>query len=224
MLRPNEPANGRRFEEGSTNSLATWGIVGFIVVACAVLIGLETSHIVDQRTDVLAASRKDNANLTSSLIQHAELTFGTADAILIGLVERLEHEEINSGAVERLMAWFVHEVGHSSQFINFTVIDDTGVLIAGASDAKEPIRFSDREYITYHRTHDDGGLHIGATIRRRTGKGWIIPVTRRFNRADGTFGGVAVAAIDPQYFQELYDRLQLENAAPYFSHCWMGGC
>jgi diguanylate cyclase (GGDEF)-like protein len=39
--------------------------------------------------------------------------------------------------------------------------------------------------------------------------GWLIPVSRRFNRADGTFGGVAVAAVNPMYFQDIYDRLDL---------------
>jgi diguanylate cyclase (GGDEF)-like protein len=211
MLRPNKPANSRWFAKGSTHILATWGIVGFMAAACAALIGLETSHVINQRSEALAASRKVTANLTSSLIQHAELTFRTADALLISLVERLEHQEIDSEAVERLKAWFAQEVRHSSQFVNFSVIDDTGIMVTGTFDAKEPIRFSDREYLTYHRTHDDGELHIGAPVQRRTGKGWVIPVTRRFNRVDGTFGGIALAAIDPRYFQELYDRLQLGN-------------
>ena len=79
------PAKSRRLESGSTHILATWGIVGFIAAACAVLIGLETSRIISQRSEALADSRKDTANLTSSLIQQAELTFRTADAILIGV-------------------------------------------------------------------------------------------------------------------------------------------
>src|SRR5271167_3921668 len=92
MFEPKKPATGPRSESGSTHIFATWGIVGFIAAACAVLIGLETSRIISQRSEVLANSRKETANPTSSLIQHAELTFRTADAILIGVVERLEHE------------------------------------------------------------------------------------------------------------------------------------
>ena len=209
MVSPNIPVKNERLEHGSTHILATWGIAGFIAIACAVLIGLATSHIINQRSEILADSRKDTANLTSSLIQHAELTFRTADAILIALVERLEHEDIDSEAVERLKAWFVQEVRHSSQFVNFTVVDDNGMMIASTFEAKGRNRFSDREYLTYHRTHDDDDLHIGAPIQGRSAEGWIIPVTRRFKRADGTFGGVAVAAINPKYFQDFYDRLEL---------------
>ena len=216
MFGSNKSVKSGSVEKGSTHILATWGIVGFIAAACAVLIGLETSRILGQRSDVLADSRKDTANLTASLIQHAELTFRTADAVLIGVVERLEHEPLGPETRQRLKAWFVQEVRHSSQFATFSVVDSNGAMIVSSAVEKEPGNFSDREYLTYHRTHDDLELHIGAPIRGRTVDGWLIPATRRFNRADGSFGGVAVAAINPKYFQDIYDRLELgHNSVVY---------
>jgi diguanylate cyclase (GGDEF)-like protein/PAS domain S-box-containing protein len=211
MVSPDIPVKNERVEHGSTRILATWGIAGFIAVACAVLIGLATSHIISQRSEIMADSRKDTANLTSSLIQHAELTFRTADAVLIGVVERLEHEPLDSAARQRLRAWFAQEVQYSSQFIGFAVIDADGAMTVNAQGETEPGQFSDREFFVYHRIHDDRELHIGNPFKGRRTDGWIIPATRRFNRADGTFGGVAVAAINPQYFQDFYDRLQLGN-------------
>src|ERR1700731_1432155 len=94
---------------GSTHILATWGIAGFIGAACAVLIGMEASHILHQRSAVLAESRKETANLTSSLLQHAELTFRTADALLIGIVERLERESLRPEGGRRRIARLVKE-------------------------------------------------------------------------------------------------------------------
>jgi diguanylate cyclase (GGDEF)-like protein len=208
-LVPARPIGGSG--RGSSHILATWGIAGFIAATCAVLIGLETSNIIDQRFAVLAESRKETANLTSSLIQHAELTFGTADAILIGVVDRLEHESIGPETGERLKAWFIREVRRSTQFVSFAVVDSEGAMIASTYGEKAPTQFSDREYFIYHRTHDDNVLHIGDPIRGRSADGWLIPVTRRINHTDGTFGGVAVAAINPKYFQGIYDRLNLGN-------------
>jgi diguanylate cyclase (GGDEF)-like protein len=210
MVSSNTPMRGRA-EYGQTHILATWGIAGFIAIACAVLIGLATSHIVSQRSEVMADSRIDTANLTSSLIQHAELTFRTADAVLIGVVERLEHEPLDSAARQRLRAWFGQEIQHSSQFISFAIIDSEGAMVVNAHGETDQGQFSDREFFIYHRTHDDRELHIGNPFRGRRADGWIIPATRRFNRADGTFGGVTVAAINPQYFQDFYDRLELGN-------------
>ena len=211
MFGPKTPIKSGRSENGSTHILATWGIVGFIAAACAVLIGLETSYIIRQRSDALASSRKDTTNLTSSLILQAEQTFRSADAILIWIVERLEHEALDARARERLTAWFVREISHSPQYLSFSVIDSDGALVVNSVGERETGPVSDREYFIYHRTHDDDAVRIGSPIKGRRSDGWLIPVTRRFNRPDGTFGGVAVAAINPKYFQELYDRLELGN-------------
>jgi diguanylate cyclase (GGDEF)-like protein/PAS domain S-box-containing protein len=193
---------------------ATWGIAGFVALACAAVIGLESSRIVTQRADVIADARLDTANLTSSLIQHAELTFQTADAILISIVERLEHETPNAAERPRLKALFAREVSHSPQFISFAVVDSDGAMIVSTFGETRAGQFSDREYFAYHRANNNDELHIGAPIRGRKAEGWIIPVSRRFNKPDGTFGGVAVATINPRYFQDAYDRLELgQNSA-----------
>jgi diguanylate cyclase (GGDEF)-like protein len=209
MPGPTKPARNRRFVSGSTHVLATWGIAGFTALACAGLIGLETSRIFSERSQILADSHKDTANLTSSLIKHAELTFRSADAMLLGIVERLKHEPLGPQTRQRLQAWFVQELRHSPQYLSFAVVESDGTMAVSSSGENDSGQFSDREYFSYHQSHDDQELRIGAPIRARTVQGWIIPVTRRFNRPDGTFGGVAVAAINPRYFQDTYDRLEL---------------
>ncbi len=203
-----------RSAKSANHRLATWGIAGFVALACAAVIGLEGSRIVTQRADVIADARLDTANLTSSLIQHAELTFQTADAILISIVDRLEHETPNAAERLRLKALFAVEVSHSPQFISFAVIDSDGAMIVSTFGEAGAGQFSDREYFSYHRANNNDELHIGAPIRGRKAEGWIIPVSRRFNKPDGTFGGVAVATINPRYFQDAYDRLELgQNSA-----------
>lgn len=209
MFGSNTSVKTPSLDRRSTHVLATWGILGFIAAACAVLIGLETSRTLSQRSELLADTRIDTANLAGSLIQHAELTFQTADALLIGIVERLEHETLGPETYGRLRSWFIKEVRHSSQFRSFAVIDSDGTMIVTSSGETKPGQFADREYFVYHRTHADEGVRVGTPIRARSAGGWIIPVTRRFNRADGSFGGVAVAAINPTYFQDIYDRLEL---------------
>jgi hypothetical protein len=216
MPEPKKPVTNRKFESGSPHILATWGIVGFIAAACAILIGLESFRIVNQRSETLANSRMDTANITKSLIQHAELTFRTADAILIGVVERLAHETIDVQMRQQLKSWFLQEVRHSSQFVSFAVIDSEGALIVDSFAAKEPINFVDRECFIFQRTHDEDALHIGKPVRDGLADGWIIPVTRRFNKPDGTFGGVVVAAIN--IFRTSTIGLISEQTAPSFSH------
>jgi diguanylate cyclase (GGDEF)-like protein len=189
----------------------TWGIAGFVGLTCMALIGLEASRVIELRSDILANGRQDTANLTSSLIQHAELTFRTADALLIGTVERLEHDNMDHGGRERLRARFLQELRHSSEFVSFSVVNSDGTMSVNSFSAPDVSNFSDREYFIYHRDHSDDAPHIGKPVRGRSTGRWLIPVSRRFNKTDGSFGGVAVAAVDPQHFQNLYDRLELGN-------------
>ncbi len=190
--------------------LATRGIAWFVALACIIVFGLEISRVIVNRTEVIADARKDTANLTSSLIQHAELTFRTADAVLIGVVERLERETLDAAGRERMKAWFKREVKNSSQFVAFGVLDERGTMIVNLLGENAPSQFADREYFIYHRSHDEDALRIGRPVHSQS-NGWLIPVTRRYNKPDGSFGGVALAAIDPHYFQEIYDRLDIGN-------------
>jgi diguanylate cyclase (GGDEF)-like protein len=196
---------------GTAHLLATRGIAWFVALACTVLVGLEVSRGVTQHSQVIADARKDTANLTGSLIQHAELTFRTADAILLGIVERLEGDALDTADRNRLRASFGRQVQNSTLFVGFGIVDSSGAMIVNTFGAKEQAKFGDRDYFLYHSLHDDNKLHIGQPVRGRSSGVWVIPVSRRFNKADGTFGGVAIAAINPRYFQDIYDRLELGN-------------
>jgi PAS domain S-box-containing protein len=202
----------KRSGNGTAQRLAT-RVAWFVALACTVLIGLEVSRILTQRSMVIVNARLQTANLTRSLTQHAELTFRTADAILIGAVERLENEKLDSDARQRLKAWFAREVKNSAQFTAFGVLDEHGTMVVNLLGEDAPAQFADREYFIYHRSHNDDALRIGRPVHSQS-NGWLIPVTRRFNKPDGTFGGVALAAINPRYFQDFYDRLELvDNSA-----------
>src|ERR1700677_301450 len=131
----------KRSGNGTAQRLAT-RVAWFVALACTVLIGLEVSRIVTQRATVIANARLQTANLTRSLTQHAELTFRTADAILIGVVERLEHESFNAVTHERLKAWFADEVRHSSQFVSFAVVDNDGAMLVSTFGEAQSGQFS----------------------------------------------------------------------------------
>jgi diguanylate cyclase (GGDEF)-like protein/PAS domain S-box-containing protein len=201
----------RRSGTGTAHVLATRGIAWFVAIVCIGLIGLEASRVASQHAKVIADARKDTANLTGSLIQHAELTFRTADAVLVGVVERLEHEPLTDVTRARLKDWFDRELKNSAQFAGFGVLDDNGTTVVDTLGGDALSQFAGRECFRHHRSHNDDSLRIGHPVHGRLPGQWLLPVTRRFNKPDGTFGGIAIAAINPQYFQDIYDRLELGN-------------
>ncbi|MBR0993102.1 response regulator [Bradyrhizobium japonicum] len=199
---------------GKTWFSATRRTTALIVVACLAFLAVEAVHVVQQRAFVLDNGKKENANLANSLLQQAELTFRTADALLLATVFRLEHSPFTSDERALVKAMFAQQIQHSPQFLSFAVIDASGEVMASSVETPSGANFADRDYFIHHRADLDAGLYIAPPIRGRANKVWFIPVSRRFNGPDGTFGGVVLAAIKTEYFQELYDRLHIgDNGA-----------
>jgi diguanylate cyclase (GGDEF)-like protein len=189
-------------------SLVTATLV-FVLAVCIAIVSLQVSHVVNEHAKALADGKTDTANLVKSLVQHADLTFRSADTLLLGVVERAEHGGTEKGAArERLTSWF-QQAAKIPQFQGFAVVDERGMLIVSSQHQWSAVDDSDREYFIFHRDSTDHKIHIGAPLRGRNSGKWVIPVSRRINKSDGSFAGVAVALIWVDYFQKLYDEFDI---------------
>jgi diguanylate cyclase (GGDEF)-like protein len=154
-----------------------------------------------------------SANLAHAMATQAENTIREADVTLVGVVERVELDGVSTTALGRLHRVLVTRTEELAQLNGLFVYDANGNWIV---DAQTPLlqKFnnSDREYFTYHRTHLDRGVHVGVPVRSRSTGKWILPVSRRINQTDGSFGGVALAAINVDFFSKFYDSLDIGQA------------
>src|SRR3546814_66153 len=53
------------------------------------------------------------------------------------------------------------------------------------------------------------GWHVGAPLRGRSIGSWFVSASRRIDRPDGSFGGIAVAAVEFAYYDTFYRDLNL---------------
>ena len=53
------------------------------------------------------------------------------------------------------------------------------------------------------------GLVVGRPVNRPGSSGWLLPFSRRFNRHDGSFGGIVTVIVPLEHFTELLARPQL---------------
>lgn len=106
--------------------------------------------------------------------------------------------------------WTVQEKTPSSVFkvhlieISKTSTELHGLFVYGAdgtwlaTSLSRPLKGnnSDRDSFTYHHAGNPGReIHIGRPVRSRSTGVWIIPISRRINETDGSFGGVALVTV-----------------------------
>lgn len=68
---------------------------------------------------------------------------------------------------------------------------------------------SDRAYFQHHRTHASRDIYVGHPVRSRSTGVWVLPISRRLDNPDGSFAGVALVTIKVNFFERIYDELDV---------------
>jgi len=63
--------------------------------------------------------------------------------------------------------------------------------------------------IEFHQTHHTDEPYLGKPVRDAASGRWIIPLSRRFDRDDGSFGGIVIAGISANYLEAFYRTLNI---------------
>ncbi len=211
---PPPPAHGlgeRLFQTlGSVRFLMRASGIAFIVVVNAMIgYGIWQSH----REDVEAAQRSTR-NLARILEEQAVRTVFGVDRLLADLIPLLDlHPDgrtAGSPAIHDLLRARRDAVAPVSGLV---VVDERGATLHHSVDTNPPgLDLTDRSYF---RAHERGGeeirgLFIGAPIPSRSIPGThVIPMSRRWTRPDGSFGGVVVAMVNPLRLGSSFESMRL---------------
>jgi diguanylate cyclase (GGDEF)-like protein len=189
----------------------------FLVTVCLSMVALTAWQVWNSRSVQISEGEVMTSNLAKSLAQHAQDTFTEADTVLIGLQERMEIDGASPQHLARMSSLLKRHVQALPQLEGLFVYDDKGGWLA-TSFATIPsnINNADRAYFKHHLSSIDLNVHISHAVRSRSTNNWIIPVSRRFNKPDGSFGGVVLATIRMSYFQQFYDSFQLGEEGAIF--------
>src|SRR5258708_20112830 len=94
------------------------------------------------------------------------------------------------------------------------VFDAAGRMVAFSRWHPPPaIHVEDRDYFIALRAQQSDDLHIGAPTLNRVNGEWTINVGRRLSNPDGSFAGVALATLEPLYYEQVYAAINLDRCA-----------
>ena len=193
---------------GQHSLYRTLGAVYLVLVA--VLVGNIFYTVWQERDEVMEQAGMTTRDLarvieeqTASFVDNVGLALGVAEATLGSAAEpasrsRRIHDELKRELtlMPYARALFVTDAAGR-------MVHDTDRLPA------QPRDFSDRDYFLHHRDHPGSAVHIGQPLKSRTNGRWFIPVSRRIELPGGGFGGVIIAAVEPEYLQRIYETLHV---------------
>ena len=184
--------------------------IGVTIIAFGIcLIGLLWSGVVlkiraEEKAEI-SDLMKDTANLARAVEEHAVRTVREADQVLLSLLSQIRLQ----GSKPDLRQLIEDGPILSRIYTYLSIIDEHGNLAASNQQFK-PVNLSDREYFKVHVAADiPNQPFIGKPDVGRVSGKTFIQVSRRINKPDLSFGGVAVVAIDPDYLTQFYSQLDI---------------
>jgi diguanylate cyclase (GGDEF)-like protein len=165
----------------------------------------EEQQAAKDHDQAVATTVSRNENLAIALEQFTARTVQSADVVARLLKAGAERGDAQS-SLERIMASGMLD---KALFQGAGVLDEFGNVVASSSQYRNEINYADRAYFREHAQKDSALVLVAApVVSRRLGEP-SIPITRRINKPDGAFGGVAVVQLSPQRFSELYKNVAL---------------
>jgi hypothetical protein len=181
-------------------------IVGVLVIAAFVASSAYDSW--RSYLHVISANKRELDNLARTLAEQAQDTLQTSDLLVRNTVGWYEHEHPAPGPAinGRLAA----RVSGLSQVRDLRIIDEHGIpRFQSRQLPGDTATLSDRAYFIAHRDHPDLGVVLSDPLITQIEHRQAVVLSRRLDKADGSFGGIVQVSVDLEEFQRLYRAIDL---------------
>jgi signal transduction histidine kinase len=202
--------------EGRRNSAAARRNSGFrnsiIAVGAVLIVAIWAAAIAlvwTEREDAIQEAERNALNLTLGFSEQIARSLTAINEAM----DFLEADYTRDGPGFDLYAWAQRQHTVAALESHISIAGPDGRIRATSLAPGIPgVDISDREHFSVHLSGNSGTLYVSKpVIGRQTGQ-WTVEVTRRMDRPDGTFAGVLIFALDPNYLIRLYEPADLGDA------------
>jgi len=179
------------------------------VLALVVVIGIWCGAILLARVEHQHAydeGLRQGANLARVFKEYIARVVGGADSVLLTLRDAYERDPNNFN----IELPFRHNERGRSEVVNYGIVGADGdVKVSTVGPIRAPVNVRDRDYFQFHANSDGDELFISAPTQGRLTAQTSVQLARRLRAADGSFGGVIVAALDIPRIESFYSSIDL---------------
>ncbi len=183
----------------------------FILVASllvlAILWGTLILHLIYDRKMEISAAETNASNLAAAFNEHVWNSVRNIDSLLLDL--RSEYQRSVDQFEEHLQQMSDYEVA-DKLLLQVSIINRDGKLVFNSKGLPStPIDLSDREHFRVHQSGNVDKLFISKPVIGRASQKRTIQFTRRILDKSGAFAGVIVISVNPEYFSDFYQRIDI---------------
>ena len=187
-------------------------LLGAVVVLCNLAaIALGVLNLQQSLHNVESQARTSTLNLAHVLDQSLSSSARSIDVALQALADEFSREAQGGSKYldeNEVLAMLARFKGWLPETESIRVFDAKGQPRWVSRDS--PVQGQDVcQCFKLLRDDPARGLVVGRPINRPGSAGWLLPFSRRFNRPDGSFGGIVSVIVPLEHFTELLSRPQL---------------
>ncbi|UPK33856.1 diguanylate cyclase [Bradyrhizobium sp. 186] len=179
----------------------------FVVLTCATILGVSGWREWAARDAVLKGAETEMANVARSLTQHAEDSLDLLDSGVVGVVSRLEMDGADPTTIAKLRNLLEVRKKSMDRVHSLAIIDDQGNWLTSPGTIGST--FSDDAFFRHHQLAPKREAYIGRPVKSLLDGQWVVTLSRRFNKQDGSFGGVVLATISASYLSHFYEQFEI---------------
>ncbi len=189
---------------------AGWWFTPLGIIICIGMLCLSAVVAVNARQHAWKAAAKASDNLATTLERDISRNLAIYDLSLKGVIANLATPGIWQAYPDVRQAALFDNSAAAEHLGAILVLDALGnIRLDSRAWPPRTANYADREYFKLQRDHPELGLYISRPlISRLTGRYQLV-LSRRINRADGSFGGIVLGGMELSYFQDLFDQLDV---------------
>ncbi len=188
-------------------------VIGFAATVALLTVVIVVQSSLQDRRERLDAAQSQALNLARAVGQYSARVVESSGQYLYDLRSSVEAAGgVDAVTPERLAALLETPRLHDAATRRAFLADAEGVKrTVGPQASAGPVSVSRREYFLAHLERTDRSVLVTAPFRARSDGRWIMPLSVRIDRADGSFAGVATVALDVSYLLRYFRSLGVPN-------------